>query len=77
MWLCKEATTHQSREAYITPRLYPLISQSLIRPCSLPIANCSQLGEIATDEMRPNGVFEVGQLRYTVQDGRWTRERHR
>lgn len=39
-------------------------------PCSLPTANCSEFGEIATEEMRPKGVLEVGQLRYTVQVGR-------
>jgi hypothetical protein len=49
---------------------YPLISQSRMRPCSLPTANCSELGEMATDEIRPKGVLDVGQLRYTVQDGR-------
>lgn len=49
---------------------HPLISHNLIRPCSLPTANCSELGEIATDEMRPRGVFDVGQLRYTVHVGR-------
>lgn len=27
-------------------------------------------GDMATEEIRPNGVFDVGQFRYTVQDGR-------
>lgn len=43
-----------------------------MRPCSLATANCSELGDTATAEIRPRGVFDVGQLRYTVQVGRWT-----
>ena len=42
--------------------IYPLISQSRILPCSLATANCSELGEIATAEIRPNGVLDVGQF---------------
>jgi hypothetical protein len=44
------------------PHVYPRISQSRTRPCSLATANCSELGEIATDEIRPRGVLDVGQF---------------
>lgn len=49
---------------------YPRISHNRILPCSFATANNSELGETATAEIRPMGVFDVGQFRYTVQEGR-------
>jgi hypothetical protein len=60
------------RPHVLDPHVYPRISQRRIRPCSLATASWSEPGETATDEIRPRGVLDVGQLRYTVQEGRWT-----
>ena len=56
----------------LTNGTHPRISQNRIFPCSLATASIRESGEIATAEMRPNGVLGVGQFLYTVQDGRCT-----
>lgn len=73
MTACLQAKPSQTTLTHIYTHAInnqPLISQSLILPCSFATANMSEPGEKATALILPNGVPLLGQFLYTVQEGR-------